>query len=131
MRFGSECVALIARLQDWYDRHRRSGKPAGEAIAIEALDDPAWKLAIDLSATDRGAVVAPRRLIERSTTDWILTEAAGGKFLGFGGPRNLAELVGAFFATVDTHRPRLVLVAGRDVDAPSSARPVFSWSRSR
>jgi hypothetical protein len=73
-------------------------------VRIDTLDNPGWKVTIDLAGTSWASLVSPTRNIARSETDWIHTKIEDTRFVGFGGPRNLEEIIHEFFRCLDQNR---------------------------
>jgi len=66
-------------------------------IEISMIDNPGWKVLIDLTGTRYDGAYSTQNL-ERSdsATDWIRCRIADQRFEGFGDPSKLAELVSTF-----------------------------------
>lgn len=87
---------LLARLQQWYSRHCDASWEHQYGICIETLDNPGWRLEVDLAGTPLLLVAFTDLSVERTTTDWVRCRVQDGKFEGFGGPENLRELLLSF-----------------------------------
>lgn len=84
----------LQRLQDWYKRHCDGDWEHQYGVRIDTLDNPGWSVEIDLHGT-RPRGFEPLK-VERSEEDWIQCRREGSKWLGFGGARNLDELLRTF-----------------------------------
>jgi len=65
-------------------------------IAIETLDNPGWSVSVDLERTELTGLSFERMEIERSQQDWVRCWIENGAWKGFGGPRNLQEILQVF-----------------------------------
>jgi hypothetical protein len=86
----------LTRLENWYSHHCDGTWEHQHGIRIETLDNPGWRLEIDLKGTPLILVHYADLGVERSATDWVKCRVQDGKFEGFGGPGNLSELLEAF-----------------------------------
>jgi Immunity protein 53 len=84
--------------------HRRSN---GEwehtyGIDISSIDNPGWRVKIDLGSLDQEKPLYERTEIERSEGDWIhcWVDSDTASFHGAGGVGNLVEIIDAFRAFV-------------------------------
>lgn len=89
---------VIQRLQQWYLNNCNGDWEHTFGIRVETMDNPGWLIEIDLEETfledaTPGEVVR----LDRSDTDWLACEIKERKFIGYGGPSNLAELIQMFF----------------------------------
>lgn len=65
-------------------------------VKIDTLDNPGWSFVFDLENTDLETRSFQFQKIERDEHDWIICKVADKKFVGWGGPNNLDELLGIF-----------------------------------
>jgi hypothetical protein len=91
---------LLQALQEWYSSNCNGDWEHSFGVKVETLDNPGWLVTIDLAETEWEQLSVDRQMLERNETDWISTEVAHGKFIGAGGPHNLAELLRAFLQLV-------------------------------
>ncbi|MCC7069925.1 MAG: immunity 53 family protein [Deltaproteobacteria bacterium] len=83
-------------LQEWYLNQCDGDWEHEFGIVIETLDNPGWRLEIDLRQTDlESARFEPMR-VERAEHDWIFCEVSEGKFKASCGPKNLGEAIEMF-----------------------------------
>ena len=97
----SDC---IQRLQEWYESHCDGDWEHGAGIRIETLDNPGWRVVIDLEGTPlegREFREIAELLPER---DWIRCWVAENRFEGAGGPKRLSDIVRIFLAMGGTAR---------------------------
>jgi len=71
-------------------------------VKIDTLDNPGWKVEIDLVGTPLAgrSFTAVKRLEHK--TQWIRCEVSEQKFLGHGGPGMLEEIIRTFLACADS-----------------------------
>lgn len=98
-------------LQSWYASKCDGDWEHSYGLSLQTLDNPGWSLEIYLIDTD--IFEKPFDIIQRGDNgqdaDWILCKVEGGKFLGYGGSRNLTELISTFLtwatANLETNLP--------------------------
>ncbi|MEO3798355.1 immunity 53 family protein [Nonomuraea sp. B10E15] len=83
-------------LQSWYASCSNDGWEHGYGITIDTLDNPGWRLKIDLVDTPLAGVSLDRLVVERTEDDWVHAWCNGIRFEGACGPLNLGELLEAF-----------------------------------
>ncbi len=88
--------SLLDALQSWYEEQCDGEWEHQYGIKIETLDNPGWAVEVDLTGTKLSDRMLTETAEERSAVDWIRCSAADGRFKGFGGPRNLAEILERF-----------------------------------
>jgi len=89
-------MTTLQRLQEWLQKNYNDTWDRGESISIEALDDPGWRVRVDLRGTLLELTELPERKTERSRDDWTVVRRTATTFEAFGGPRNLEDLLVAF-----------------------------------
>jgi hypothetical protein len=85
-------------LQNWYEQHCNGDWEHQYGVRIETLDNPGWEVSIDLADTSLLTCAFEEISIEREENDWVRCRVREGRYEGFGGPRNLEELVRVFLA---------------------------------
>ena len=65
-------------------------------MTIETLDNPGWAFKVDLEDTELFGLEFGSIEQHRSDDDWIICRVRNGTFEGFGGPRNLSEILATF-----------------------------------
>lgn len=83
-------------LQEWYVAQCNGEWEHGHGIKISTIDNPGWSLKIDLEGTLQETKSFTSVDLTRDESDWIRCRIREGRFEGFGGPKNLEELVGLF-----------------------------------
>lgn len=92
----------LRELQEWYLSQCDDDWEHSYGISIDTLDNPGWSLKIDLKGTAledvpfSGVKYGVGREGEFSGDDWIACEIKDRKFLAYGGPRKLDELIRTF-----------------------------------
>jgi len=95
-------MSSIIELQEWYLSQCNEDWEHTYGVEIGTLDNPGWSLSIDLSDTYLHEVAYIEKSYgigdeaEASGNDWVITKVEDGKFLGYGGPRKLEELITTF-----------------------------------
>lgn len=90
--------SAIGRLEAWYAAECNGEWEHTYGIVIETLDNPGWRLRVDLTETtlqDKGFTAVAR---ERSPEDWIDCRVKNSAFEGAGGVSNLEEIIAIFLA---------------------------------
>ena len=87
----------LAEIQAWYLAQCDGEWEHGSGVTIESLDNPGWRIAIDLRGTALADV--PFEEVagdEDDASDWIRCVREGTSFTGACGPLRLADLIGVF-----------------------------------
>jgi hypothetical protein len=86
----------IEFLQSWYRAQTNGEWEHARGITIETLDNPGWRVTIDLVETSlEGASMKPVRR-EKSPQDWLVCEVDHDHFRGDGDPRKLVAILQVF-----------------------------------
>jgi hypothetical protein len=91
----------LSRLQSWYAAHTDGDWEHGYGIRIGTLDNPGWRLSVNVADTQLKGRTFARVQVERSETDWIHCWVEADVFEGAGGAHNLRELVETFLRWAD------------------------------
>lgn len=84
-------------LMNWFVSHCDDEWEHGYGITIETLDNPGWRLSVDLSGTDlEGRQMARLERDIESDVSWSCCWVADKKFEAACGPRDLHEVIGIF-----------------------------------
>jgi hypothetical protein len=83
----------LQRLELWYGRQCDGNWEHEYGVKIGNLDNPGWEIDIDLAGTGLEEKALESSQLERDEHDWISYRKEDLKFRGFGGPRNLDELL--------------------------------------
>lgn len=90
----------LQRLQRWYQRHCDGDWEHTEQVKIYTLDNPGWRLKIDIARTDVAGIELDWVKSERSENDWVFYRSTGELFEAACGPLNLAEAIERFMEFV-------------------------------
>jgi hypothetical protein len=97
----------ITKLQNWYHSQCNGDWEHGFGVKIETLDNPGWKISINLEDTDLEGKEFPEvsygvgENADASGDDWIICKVVGKKFEAFGGPHKFEELLQVFLKWKD------------------------------
>jgi hypothetical protein len=91
-------------LQDWYSSQCNGDWEHTFGIALETIDNPGWRLKIDVAETPLEGVTFEPVIIERSAADWVHCKVEAAAFIGHGGASNLAEVLSLFLDWVERAR---------------------------
>jgi hypothetical protein len=86
----------LAAIEAWYAAQCDGDWEHSYGLSIETLDNPGWRVRIDLHGTACADRVFDRRETQRDENDWLSCWVESGSFHASCGPRNLAEALGVF-----------------------------------
>lgn len=87
-------------LERWYMEQCDGDWEHSYGVKIDTLDNPGWKVEIELHETEWADLVVDRVIVSRSELDWFQYEVGNGKFLGMSGLGKLEHLVAMFLAVI-------------------------------
>lgn len=95
-------MSTIERLQTWFLKHCDGDWEHGNTIEITTLDNPGWKIKVNLFDTplERKPFDPIRRDGDKN---WISCRVENSSFNGWGGPANLEELVQIFLTWAEAN----------------------------
>lgn len=93
---------LLNWLQDWYTSQCDGDWEHQNGVKIDTLDNPGWKLEIDVFETEWADKPFEAIEIERSESDWVQCALIDTKFDAAGGSRNLKEMIQIFRTWIET-----------------------------
>jgi len=94
---------ILVAIQAWYVAHCDGDWEHQFGLKIETIDNPGWVVEVDSCDTNlHGAVL--QMIEERTDSDWVRLSSDGEVFRGFGGPRNLTELLERFLGWAEAVR---------------------------
>ncbi len=85
----------IRWLQSWYLSQCDGDWEHTSGVAIRTIDNPGWRVTIDLQGTGLDCTRIEPVTLERSEHDWIRIWLVGDKLECASGPLNLGEALGA------------------------------------
>lgn len=97
-------MSTIEELQGWYLSQCNGDWKHTYGVEIGTLDNPGWSLTVELADTDvDGKPYAEFSYgigeeAELSGSNWLITKIESNKFIGYGGPHKLDELISVFLA---------------------------------
>lgn len=83
-------------IQNWFKEHCDSDWEHSEIIKIYTIDNPGWRLVINLEGTNCENKIFEEINKEISKDNWYQCFLRNGKFEGAGGPYNLTDLLSIF-----------------------------------
>jgi hypothetical protein len=86
----------LAKLQRWYLDQCDDEWEHAYGITIETLDNPGWRLRIDLADTRLSDRDYERAEMHRTDDDWVVSWREEQRWCAACGPLNLDEAVAAF-----------------------------------
>jgi hypothetical protein len=86
----------LERLEKWYSSHCNGDWEHQHGVDIGTLDNPGWRITIDLRGTKSENKALDRVKLERTTNDWLQYWVEDRKFNAACGPENLSEAIGVF-----------------------------------
>ena len=99
-------MSLLQELQRWYQSQCNDDWEHGYGIKIDTLDNPGWRVIIELAETNLSdrSFVEIQRLDHQ--TEWIHCRVREGKFEGHGGPFMLEEILRVFLKWAEESNSR-------------------------
>ena len=92
-------VSTLQRLEQWYEAQCDGDWEHANGLAITSLDNPGWRLAVDLADTALAAKSFPEHKRDYDhEKDWIICVVQDGKFQGHCGARQLDAMLQIFLA---------------------------------
>jgi len=95
-------MRTLVELQEWYLAQCNESWEHTYGLNIGTLDNPGWSLMIDLTDTKLESVEFDAQSYgvgadgQASGNEWLTCKVEKGKFVSFGGPRKLEEMIGVF-----------------------------------
>ncbi len=86
----------LQRVMTWYASNCNEDWEHSFGIKIDTLDNPGWRVQVDIVETDLERKPFDEVDIQRSTDDWVYCAVSEGVFNGAGGTVNLDELLKIF-----------------------------------
>ncbi len=91
-------ITSLDRFQEWYKSQQEHFE-----ITLDTLDNPGWCLKISLSETKLKDKPFEQIWIDREDEDdWVRCSIKNDSFAGYGGPKNLDEILTAFLNWVES-----------------------------
>lgn len=87
---------ILGWIEQWYAGHCNEDWEHDFSIKIQTIDNPGWKVRIDLEDTELEDINIQYELIESSENDWYGIEIKEKRFIGVGDPFKLELLLNEF-----------------------------------
>lgn len=91
----------LSALERWYAARCDGEWEHGYGISVETLDNPGWRVRIDLHGTNKASARLDRVVLERSEKDWIQYWVDKAQFNIACGALNLSESLAIFLQWFD------------------------------
>ena len=97
-------MTALEELQSWYLSQCNEDWEHTYGIEIGTLDNPGWSLSVELTDTTIDGKPYTEFSYgvgdnaEASGNNWLITKIESNKFIGYGGPHKLQELITIFLA---------------------------------
>ena len=86
----------MKELENWYLSNCNGDWEHQYGVTIESLDNPGWRVLIDLKGTKLEQIDFEDINNIESESEWIVCKVENNKFIGAGGPHNLNEILSIF-----------------------------------
>jgi hypothetical protein len=86
----------LSELQQWYTSNCDGDWEHQYGIEIGTLDNPGWRLEVDLTETVLATCSFPGVEVTNNPTDWYRCGVESRVFKGLGGPENLPDMIRVF-----------------------------------
>lgn len=96
----------LARLQEWSVSQCNGDWEHTWGIKIDTLDNPGWRVRVDLGETElEKAPFETIKIDYEHTTNWVTCFIKDGQFNGRCGPNQLEKVLEIFLDWADKHKP--------------------------
>jgi hypothetical protein len=93
---------ILKWLQNWYKSNcNDEWEHIAQRINISTIDNPGWRVDIDLSDSELEKIHVEYTLIDNSEEDWYTYKLENGKFNGNGDPDKLEIILNKFREIVE------------------------------
>ncbi len=92
----------VSSLERWYASQCDGDWEHSYGVNIETLDNPGWRIRIDLTGTRKENGSLQRQVVSRAEDDWIQYWIEKKQFQIACGPQNLSEAVDIFVQWFDS-----------------------------
>jgi hypothetical protein len=91
---------LLAKLCEWYAEQCDGEWEHGGRIDISTVDNPGWRVKINLRETASAEGVFEKIAVDRTENDWLQCFKKDGEFIGAGDPSKLSTILEHFLRFV-------------------------------
>lgn len=96
----------LTRLQEWYIAHCNGDWEHTWGIKIDTLDNPGWRVRIDLWETElENVAFEPVKIAYEHPTNWVTCVVKDGQFHGNCGPSKLEQVLEIFLEWAGKNKP--------------------------
>ena len=96
----------LARLQNWYETNCNGDWEHTYGIEIENIDNPGWSLKVDLEDSYLQEIEFKEYKYQKENeNDWVHCKKDGFKFICYGGPQKLEEILSLFLEWAESNEP--------------------------
>ena len=97
---------MLEWLMNWYESNCDGAwEHYHNNVTISTLDNPGWRLQLNLMETLYENVDFNDVWVERTDNDWVFCKKNDGIIDGAGGPKNLEEMIGIIKKWMDDNKP--------------------------
>jgi len=96
---------ILRWLQKWYLSNCDGYWEHMYVVTIETLDNPGWRVQIDLTETPLENMSFDRVQYDRGDGDWVICLKKDGVYQASGGPEKLEEILLIFKRWAEMHSP--------------------------
>ena len=93
-------MGLIEQIQVWYIAQCDGDWEHQYGISIETLDNPGWRVIVDLSGTSLENISYQTYQEDKGEEGWIFCEVSGNKFVGSGDAGKLQTILEIFVSLI-------------------------------
>ena len=87
---------MLSELEDWYHSQCDGEWEHAFGVKIDTLDNPGWKVCVDLKETRLEKVSMEPVRIDNGENDWIFCGIKDTQFYGAGDPKKLQSIIQVF-----------------------------------
>ena len=91
---------LLAMMCEWYAEQCDGEWEHGAGIDIRTVDNPGWRLKINLRRTAWEDAIFEKIALDKSESDWLQCFKKDGEFIGAGDPSKLGAILENFLRLV-------------------------------
>ena len=95
---------MIKEIENWYLSNCNGDWEHQYGVTIESLDNPGWRVLIDLKGTKLEQINFKEINNTESESEWIVCKVENNKFIGAGGPHKLNEILNIFIDWVKVNK---------------------------
>jgi len=107
-------MEILKALQNWYLSQCNDSWEHRYGVKIDTLDNPGWSLKVDLTGTDleNQPFSIMKYGVDKDShpesDNWISCKVEENRFMGFGGPQKLEEIIQVFLTWASETRGQAI-----------------------